>query len=273
MPRRRAAVSALAWPAEQDDAMLAFAAELGFEGIEVLPVRLFGPLAEADMTRVAAWRGRLAGLGLVVPAMQGVLFGLEGLHLFRSVAARARLVAALADVARIAGVLGATAAVFGAPALRDPGDLAPALAFEMAAETLAAVAPAFEAEGAALCFEPVAPALGGRFVTTTAEAVALVKAIGRPGIRLQADTGNLFSLGYDPAVLAAALPFAGHLHVSEPRLAPVGSLDSCHATLARTLRASGPGWASVEMLPAPDPDAALRRAFALLSTLYLQDET
>lgn len=272
MPRRRAAVSALAWPAERDDAMLAFAAELGFEGIEVLPVRLFGPLAKADLKRVAAWRARMARLGLVVPAMQGVLFGLEGLHLFRSEAERARLIAALAVVARVAGALGATAAVFGAPALRDPGDLAPELAFEMAAETLAQAAPAFEAEGAALCFEPVAPALGGRFATTTAEAVALVKAIGRPGIRVQADTGNLLTLGHGATALAAALPFAGHLHVSEPKLAPVGSLGSCHAALAAALGACGPGWASVEMLPAPDPEAALRRAFALLSTLYLQDE-
>jgi sugar phosphate isomerase/epimerase len=235
-------------------------------------VRLFGPLAEANPDQIAAWRARLASLGLVVPAMQGVLFGLDGLHLFRSAEERARLVAALTVVARVAGALGAKAAVFGAPALRDPGDLAPALAFEIAAETLAQPAAAFEAEGAALCFEPVAPALGGRFVTTTAEAVALVRAIGRPGIRVQADTGNLLTLGHDAAALAAALPFAGHLHVSEPKLAPVGSLASCHAALAKALRAGGPSWVSVEMLPAPKPEAALRRAFALLSTMYLRDE-
>lgn len=269
----RPAVSALAWPAEREAEMLALAARLGFRGVDVLPVRLLGPLAEATPAAVAEWRRRFTDLGLAVPALQGVLFGVPGLHLFRSADERGRLAAALADVARVAGAFGADAAVFGAPGLRDPGALRPAEAMEIAATFLATLAPVFEAEGTALTFEPVAPALGGRFATTTAEAAALVRMVDRPGIRLQLDTGNLIEHGDGDAQIADAAPVIGHAHLSEPRLAPLGSRGSDHAVLGRALRAVRPrGWVSVEMLPAADPVAALDAAWDVVAAAYLARE-
>lgn len=241
--------------------MLALAARLGFVGIEVLPVRLFGPLAEADPASILAFRRRAADLGLAVPAMQGVLYGLSGVHLFRSAWERARLSAALIDVARVAGTIGASAVVFGAPGLRDPGGLSHATAFDMAAELLGAVAPTFAAEGAALCLEPVAPALGGSFACTTTEVAALVREVNHPGLRVQLDTGNLLTLGEGRAEIEAGAALAGHVHLSEPALAPVGSLGSDHAALAAGFcRVGGPAWISVEMLPSADPATALARA-------------
>lgn len=266
----KAAISAIAWPQEEDAAHRALARALGFDGLEIAPVRIFGPLAEVVPARLEEWRRATQGEGLDVIAMQGLLFGLKGIHLFGSDVARDRLRDALHVVARTAGLLGVRACVFGAPALRDPGDLEPVRAFDRAVAFFREVAPAFEDAGSALCIEPVAPALGGRFVTTTAEAVALVRRIDRPGIRLQIDTGNLLTHGNGAAALPAAQPLAAHLHVSEPGLAPVGSLGSDHTAIGAALRDAGwRGWVSVEMLPAPDIAAAMRQARDVVQTHYL----
>lgn len=269
----RPAISAIAWPQERDGEMLSLARRLGFEGLEIAPVRLFGPLAEVSADRLGDWRRRMEDEGLTVAAMQGVLFGVQGVHLFRSPEERAGLAAALREVARVAGALGIGAAVFGAPGLRDPGELEPDAAREQAVEFLRAVAPAFEAAGTALCFEPVAPALGGRFVTTTAEAIALVREVARPGIRLQIDTGNLLAHGDGGASLAEAVLLAAHFHVSEPGLVPVGSAGSDHAGLGEAARsADWRGWVSVEMLPSPDVAAAVTGAWDVVRAHYLRDK-
>jgi D-psicose/D-tagatose/L-ribulose 3-epimerase len=266
----RPAISAIAWPAERESEMLTFVRRMGFEGLEVAPVRLFGPLREVSAVRLTEWRRRTEGLGLTIPAMQGVLFGLRRLHLFRSAEEREALAAALGDVARVAAALGAGASVFGAPGLRDPGELDARDAWDIAVNFLHGVAARFEAEGTALCFEPVAPALGGRFIINTVEAAALVAAVARPGIRLQIDTGNLLAFRNGASPIAAAIHLAGHLHISEPGLAPLGSVGSDHATLARGLRAAGwNGWASVEMLPAVDLPAAICQAWTVMWDFYL----
>ena len=265
-----AAISAIAWPQDEDGAYRMLARHLGFDGLEIAPVRIFGPLAEASPTRLDEWRRATEGEGLSVVAMQGLLFGLKGIHLFASEEAREGLRGALRVVARTAGLLGVRACVFGAPGLRDPGGLEPALAFDRAVTFFREVAPAFDAAGSVLCIEPVAPALGGKFVTTTAEATALVRSIDRPSIRLQIDTGNLLAHGDGAPALAAARPLAAHLHVSEPGLAPVGSLRSDHAALGAALRdADWRGWVSVEMLPAPDIAAAMRQAHGVVAAHYL----
>ena len=86
-------------------------------------MRLFGPLAEVAVPKLREWRRQTEGLGLQVPAMQGVLFGCRGVHLFRSPEERTALSEALARVALVAAELGAGASVFGAPAMRDPGGM------------------------------------------------------------------------------------------------------------------------------------------------------
>lgn len=269
----RPAISALAWPAEREAEVLPLARRIGFEGVEVAPVRIFGPLAEATVPKLREWRRQTEGLGLQVPAMQGVLFGCRGVHLFRSPEERTALGEALARVALVAAELGAGASVFGAPAMRDPGAMPAHAAWEVAVNFLRGVAARFADVGTKLCFEPVAASLGCRFVTTTHEAVALVAAVGHPGLRLQLDTGNLFSSGHGRLCLRDAIPLVGHVHASEPGLAPLGTTGANHFDMGRKLQASGwSGWVSVEMLPADDVPGAIRGAWELMQRHYLTRE-
>lgn len=252
-----------------DPAACAVFARLGYTGLEVAPGKSVPgwPAAPAGMAEA---RAAIEGEGLRVVAMQGILFGISDLALFGTEDARERLGFHLAMVARVAGALGAGACVFGAPGLRDPGDLAPDAAFRIAVDFFGGVAPLFEREGTTLAFEANAPVYGCKFATTTREALDLVKAIDHPGLRLQIDTGTIFLTGEDPAIIVEAAPYASHFHVSEPQLAVLGTSGVDHAPLASALGASDyAGWVSAEMKTAEQWEEAAAEAAELIGELYL----
>ena len=92
------------------------------EGRQVFPrmsVRENLTLGRPDATDdgVRAARDRLNAEGFVVPSMQALLFGTQGLHVFDE-GSHAKLVTHLSHVARIGQILGARAAVFGSPRQR-----------------------------------------------------------------------------------------------------------------------------------------------------------
>ena len=202
--------------------------------------------------------------------MQGIVYNAPGAHLFASSESREALYRHLVMIAKMAGVLGARACVFGAPKLRDPGDLSPREAGLIAVDFFRRIGPAFAAEGATLTFEPNARHYACRFITTTAEAIDLVEEIDTEGIGLQIDTGTLFLEHEDPQILIRAARHAGHAHVSEPDLAPLGTSGVDHRPVAAALRASGyRGSLSIEMRAAADWQAAIEQAVALVRETYL----
>jgi len=173
----KAAVSNLAWPAEEERQALAEARLLGLLGIEIAPVRTFGSLDSIDLRVVRAYRDELDDRDLQVPSLQGVLFGVAGAHLFRDSASRQRMLDALLRVGDIAAALGARAIVFGAPQLRDPGSLEPRVAQDLAVDFFRSLGPLLEARGTVLAIEANPALYNCRFITRTLEACALVERI------------------------------------------------------------------------------------------------
>lgn len=267
--RRKVAISNIAWPAENEDEGLALAARLGYSGVEIAPVKVFGPLSSASPLRLAEFRVRVEDLGLKICALQGILFKVENVHLFASDQARTALSDALIRVADVAVALGASSCVFGAPGLRDPGDRPAAEAFELARRFFAPVAEAYAARGVRLCFEANPASYGCRFATSTDEALRLVDAVALPGLALQFDTGTVFVNDELPEGLGPAIAAAGHAHASEARLAPLGSTGVDHRPIAAALdSARYVGWVSVEMKASPSWREDVVRAYALMTQIY-----
>lgn len=266
---RRLAVSNIAWPREAQSRALDVLCELGVQGVEIAPLNVFAAWHDRIEAEALVLRVDLAARGLAVPALQGWLYGVEGAALFRGREATERFVAHCARVARLAGALGAGACVYGAPRSRNPGDMAPEAAHAEAVATLRRVAPLFADQGSALAFEPNARRYDCRFITTTPQAVDLVRAVDAPGIGLQIDTGTVFLEDADAAVLGDAAPVAVHMHVSEPGLDPLGTTGLDHRPVADALsRSSYAGWISIEMRATPAWEDALRNAVALVRDIY-----
>ena len=265
----RIAISNLAWPADQEEVALKLVVAAGFDGVEVAPQKTFGAWSEWTAWRPREYRARLEAMGLRIPALQAILFGMKDCELFVSAGTRANLRAHLGNVAVLAGELGAHACVYGAPKTRDPGKLPAEEAWRIAVDFFAGVAPLFAAAGTALAFEANPPAYDCRFVTGTAESCRLVKDIGRPGIGVNVDGGTI-SLNHESMEeVAAAGPRAVHFHASEPHLVPLGSTGTDHVALAAALAAGGyQGWCSAEMRTDDDWQANVRRAGQLLRDSY-----
>ena len=264
----RFSVSNIAWPSDELEPALALLGELGFRGVEIAPRQVFERWDVAD-GEVEALRERIEAAGLDCPALQGILFDAPDVDLFRSDASRDALALHLDRVAHIAGILGAKSCVFGSPRQRDPGPLPADEALDIAVEFFRSVAPSFYSRDVDLAFEANARAYDCRFVTRTPEAAELVRRVDRPGFAMQIDTGTIFLEREDPAVLAAAAPYAAHAHVSEPDLRPLGSADSDHETIGGHFMAAGyDGTISVEMRATPKWRANIRRAAVLLRRHY-----
>ena len=269
MPRKVGlSVSNIAFPVGELEAALALLVELDIDTLEVAPHNVFGRW-DVSGAEIDTFRKRLADAGMRCIALQGILFNAGEAHLFASAESREALYRHLVLVARMAGQLGAGASVFGAPRLRDPGDLEPEQARAIAVDFLRRIGGVFASEGTILSFEPNSRHYACRFVTTTGEAIDLMKEVSVPGVGLQIDTGTVFLEHEEPDVLIRAAPYAAHAHVSEPDLAPVGSSDVDHHAVSEALRNSGyAGSLSIEMKVTGDWPSAVRRAVAFTRETY-----
>lgn len=269
MTRPQASISNIAWPAEHDPEALDLVAALGFSGVELAPAKVFGPLADASRTHIARYRETLERRGLKVSALQAILFGVTDVHLFRSEAERDGLAERLAGVAQIAGELGATACVFGSPALRDPGVLSTTEALNIATDFFGALALVFEQHGTVLAFEANPSIYDCRFVTRTIDAIDLVRRVDTAGFGLQLDLGTVFANDEDDETLQSAAAMAVHCHASEPHLAALGTGGYDHRRTAAILRESGYNrWVSVEMRSVNEWRSAIHNAGFLLAETY-----
>ena len=125
--------------------------------------------------------------------------------------------------------------------------------------------------GVAFCVEANPPGYGCDFVTTTAEAVELVRRVNHPGIRVNGDLGGMTMASEDAlASIESARGMLGHFHASEPDLAEIGAASD-HARAAAGLATIGyDRWVSIEMRAAADGDnvAAVARAVARVQKAY-----
>jgi D-psicose/D-tagatose/L-ribulose 3-epimerase len=261
-------VSNIAFPAGKLEDALALLSRLDVDTLEVAPYNVFGRWDASDAD-IEAFRLRLTDAGMRCIALQGITFNAGEAHLFASADRREALYRHLVVVAQMAGRLGAGACVFGAPRLRDPGDLEPEQARAIAVDFLRRMGSVFSSEGTTLSFEANARHYACRFITTTTEAIDLMKEVDVSGVGLQIDTGTLFLEQEEPDVLIQAAPYAAHAHVSEPDLLPVGSTDVDHHSVAAALRESGyAGSLSIEMKETSDWPSALQRAVAFTRETY-----
>jgi D-psicose/D-tagatose/L-ribulose 3-epimerase len=265
-----AAISNIAWPAEDDAEALDLVQAAGFAGIELAPAKSFGPWADIALPQVRTEAAALAARGLKVIALQGLLFDVPGAKLFGSDAERAALSNHLGFVARIAGACGGVPCVFGAPGARDPGALAQEAALERAAEFFAGIAPLFAAEGSALCIEANPVEYQCHFVTNTSEAYELAGRVATPGFGLHIDAGAILLNREDPQFLLQAGLIAAHCHASAPHLVPIGNYAAAYPPLAAALRRAGySGWVSVEMRTASNWRGAIRDAGRTMTESWL----
>jgi D-psicose/D-tagatose/L-ribulose 3-epimerase len=266
---RPIAISNLAWPAELDTEALAWVAKLGLQGVELAPAKALGGWEAMTFARAADYRSRLADLGLVVPALQAITFGISGARLFGAAAEQQRLAQHLGFVARLGRTMGVRACVFGSPGLRDPGELSAEAAFDQAVAFFRALGSVFAGENVILGIEPNSALYGCRFVVQTNEAIALAAAIDHPNIRIHFDVGTAIANEDSDDTIERALTWTTHVHASEIGLVPLGTSAFDHKRISRLMDAGGyNGWVSIEMREKEPWLESIEAAAAFARTIY-----
>jgi len=170
-------------------AQCAFAAELGYDSIELAPFTLGDEPHLMPATERAAVRRAAADAGIDIVSLHWLLVTPQGLHInCPDDAVRARTIDVMRRLVGLCADLGGSAMVHGSHLQRNvPDGEDPRAAWARARETFAAVAPEAEAAGVTYCIEPLAKR-ETNFINTVAEAAEMVKAVDNPAFRTMIDT-------------------------------------------------------------------------------------
>lgn len=246
----RLSISNIAWQPEEDQRIATLLEQHQIDAIDIAPGKYFSSPELATKTEIMAVKQWWHERGISIIGMQSLLFGTTGLNVFGDKASRLGLLARLQAIFRIAGILGATRLVFGSPRNRDRHSLSDQEATDSAIQFFQQAANYAADEGVLLCLEPNPVCYGANFMTNSQETALVVKAVNHPALRMQLDTGAITINQEDVAqVLNSYAALIGHVHASEPQLAPLGDNGTDHGQMAIALAQSLPkAIVTIEML-------------------------
>jgi sugar phosphate isomerase/epimerase len=235
------------WPL---DRACAFAAECGYEGIEIAPFTLAARAGDITSRQREEVCRIVRAARLEVVGLHWLLAKTESFHLTSSdLEVRKRTADYFIELVRLCGDLGGRVMVLGSPQQRNLAEgLTKAQGMEHAAEVVAAMVPELEARGVVLALEPLGPQ-ETNFLLTAADAVELIERIGSPQVRLHLDC-KAMATEATPIVdlIRQYRPWLTHFHANDPnRQGPgFGTLD--FVPIFRALdEVKYDGWVSVEV--------------------------
>jgi sugar phosphate isomerase/epimerase len=254
------------WPVER---ALAYAAELGYDGVEIAPFTLADTPAEISAARRREIRRAAEQHGVAIVGLHWLLVKPAGLSINGPDAAiRARTQAHMRELIHLCADLGGRVLIHGSPDQRSvPAGRDFAEAWRRARETFEACLPAAAERGVVYCIEPLTRQITN-FITRVAEADRLVREIAHPAFRLMVDCRSAESDGSALCELEAGLASGhlGHVHVNDVSGRGPGFGRVAFTPILQRLRDAGyGGWASVEVFEfTPDPQTIAARSIGYL---------
>ncbi|HEY1861918.1 MAG TPA: sugar phosphate isomerase/epimerase family protein [Gemmataceae bacterium] len=245
-----------------------YVARLGYTGLEVAPFTLAPRVTDISPETRKALRRQADDNGIRIIGLHWLLARTEGLHLTAAdETVRKRTAAYLVDLARCCRDLGGDLMVFGSPAQRRiPAGATAEQAARYAADTFSRALPGIADCGARLCLEPLARSETD-FLTTCADAVALLDRVGHPNFVLHLDVKAMSADEAPvPDLIRRHATRAGHFHANDPNRRGPGFGDTDFVPIFRALRQTGyQGWVSVEVFDySPDPETIARESLGYM---------
>lgn len=267
-------ISNIAWDVSEDEHIAVVLNEHDVRLIDVAPTKYFPDLTEASDIQVLSVKRWWADRGIEIYGMQSLLFGTAGLNMFGPTEVRNRMLAHLQLVAKIASKLGVRRLVFGSPKNRDRSALSDDVCEERAVSFFQALGTVGADHGVTFCLEPNPERYNSNFMTHSEDTARIVRLVDHEHIRMQFDTGAMLINRESSAdVLASHGDLIGHIHLSEPGLVTLGSVESKHSIIAATLGAlRADDVYAIEMLPTDDISQveAVGAAIRFAKSTYLQ---
>ncbi|MBI1368133.1 MAG: TIM barrel protein [Planctomycetes bacterium] len=249
-------------------------AAAGYDAVEIAPFTLRedpGTLRESD-AKSAGDTARAAGLQVVGLHWLLVRPKGEALHLTTDDAAvRQRTVAYAQHLVRLCAAAGGRIMVWGSPKQRNIAEgQSYDDAFRHAADAMRNIAEVAEPLGVVIALEPLARK-ETNFLTTAAETIKLIDAVGSPSVQLHLDVKAMSDEPRPiPQIIEASKAHTVHFHANDPNLRGPGQGDVDHTPIAAALKKSGyTGYVSVEVFDyTPDAPTIARQSIDYLRRVY-----
>lgn len=221
----------------------ALAAGLGYDGLEIAPFTLGAEPQRLPAARRAEVRRAAADAGVRIGSLHWLLLAPEGLSITSAdPGVRSATRDAIERLVGLAVDLGAAVLVHGSPKQRElPAGEGRADAVARATEAFAWAGEAAAAAGVTYCIEPLSRR-ETEFVTSVAEAVAIVEAVGLPALRTMIDCRAARLSDPEPveALIARHVPtgMVRHVHVNDTNGRAPGQGDDRFAPVLAALAAA-----------------------------------
>lgn len=255
------------------EAQCEFAAALGYDALEVAPFTLSDDPATLAPAEVARLRRAAEAAGIRVSGLHWLLTAPPGLSITSAdPAVRARTLAHMHALIDLCAALGGDVLVHGSPDQRRLSDDDPEGDTERGRAAFADIAEHAHRAGVRYLIEPLS-LQETRFVTSWAEAAAIVRAVDHPGLRTMIDTRAARLGESEPvtAVLERGLRdgTVAHVHLNDRNRRGPGQGDDGFADVVGLLLREGyTGTVAVEPFDYhPDGATAAARAIGYLQGL------
>jgi len=232
------------------DDVFAYAARLGYDGVEIAPFTLANSVNEISATERSLVREAAARHGIEIAGIHWVLVKPEGLYMNHpDQAVRERTADYFCDLVDFCADLGGSRMVVGSPKQRNllPG-VSREQAEEWTLETFRRAVARAEERTITICLEPLAPA-ETNFINTATEAIRFVGRLPSPSFQIILDVKAMSSEAKPiPQIIRESSPHFTHFHANDPNLKGPGFGAVDFRPIAAALKETGySGFVSVEV--------------------------
>ncbi|MBI4136925.1 sugar phosphate isomerase/epimerase [Candidatus Roizmanbacteria bacterium] len=244
------AISNIAWNKEENTSIRELLQRQHIPAIEIAPGIMWQDPTTVSPDEVSLVRTFWKKGGINIVAMQGLLFRQHELKLFDDTTSRKKMYDYLVKIIELAYSLGVESLIFGSPTNRIIPDSMPETnARDIAFDFFNSLGFVAQKNNVFICIEANPESYGTNFLNTSDQVLQFVKDLDHSHIRLQLDIGAMTINKEDYAsTINKAVPFAHHVHVSEPDLKSIPQKTTDHESISHTLlQTSYNGYVSIEM--------------------------
>jgi sugar phosphate isomerase/epimerase len=230
--------------------VFAYAAKLGYQGVEIAPFTLADSVSEICNSERQKLREAAARQGIEIVGLHWLLVKPEGLYLNHpDPVLRKRTADYFCELVGFCADVGGKVMVVGSPKQRN---MLPGVSFEQArawaADAFRAAVSRAEHRDVTICLEPLAPA-ETNFINTAAEAIEFTRQLKSPSFKIILDVKAMCAEGRPiPQIIRESWPHFAHFHANDRNLKGPGFGDVDLQPIAAALREVGyEGFVSVEV--------------------------
>lgn len=238
-------ISNIAWSSENDTEMYRFLQEIGFQGIEIAPTRVFPFSPYDNISEAKVWAENLKKkYSLLIPSMQSIWFG-HSEKIFGTANERNILIEYTRKAIDFAEAIGCRNLVFGNPRNRETNDINNVM--PVAIDFFKEIGDYAVEHNTVIALEANPVIYNTHFMNYTSQAVEMAYKIGSAGIRVNVDLGTIIHNGEDIQYLRQIPEYINHVHISEPFLNQIEPREIHQQLFSILIDLDYSGFVSIEM--------------------------